>query len=76
MDTKDTKAKAKSATIYVATWQRSELDGHVYGRGDETELVGLSAAEIGYVVAKRHYDVKNPETLSPEIVAAIAKEQG
>ena len=69
-------AKKKAVPIYIATWRRNELDGNVYEKGDETPLSGLTVAQIGFVVGKGHYTVKNPDALSEGQKSAIKKEMG
>lgn len=71
-----TKQKTSSVPVYVAHQRRNELDGHTYNRGDTTNLEGLSAEQIGYLVGKGYFGVLNPDTLSDEINDAIKKERG
>jgi hypothetical protein len=71
-----TKKATKEVPVYIARQRRGELDGGVYDIGDETQLEGLSAEQIGYVVGKGYYAVKNYDALSDDQVKEIEKYKG
>ena len=66
----------KEKPIFVAQARRSEVDGKHYEIGDQTDLKGLTAAQIGHVVGRGYYGVLNPEALTKTQQDAIKKEMG
>jgi hypothetical protein len=69
-------ADEKEKPIFVAQSRRAEIDGNHYEIGDQTDLKGLTAAQIGHVVGRGYYGVLNPEALTKTQKDAIEKEQG
>ena len=63
--------KKKSAPVFVANWQRNEVNGEFYQRGQEADLSGLSFDQMVYVLAEGHYHVKDGSVLSDELVDAV-----
>jgi len=71
-------AKEKIAEVFkfVAQQRRSEVNGHVYEIGEETNLEGLSDAEIGHVVGRGYYGILEADLITDEQWAEIEKELG
>jgi len=71
-------AKEKIAEVFkfIAQQRRSEVNGFVYEIGEETNLEGLSDAEIGYVVGRGYYGIQEADLITDEQWAEIEKELG